>query len=263
MGDSVLGVPVANMGARSNRTDTEHESQAVRQNGRAAGDFGRQKAGAGLTKLDGLAKDMVIEQAITDKLALAHSEAMGQELGAPVEEEEHVERKAEADEDRDGAGAGEDDELERLRARRRKQMQDRQKKLMEYKELGHGSYEEIVEEDFLKTVTSSSRCIVHFYHRQFERCKIMDMHLRKVAPRFMGTKVVTLNAEKAPFFVQKLGIKTLPTVVLFVNGIVVYKQVGFEALADNDEFKTTRLCRIMKEFDGLEEDFESDDEALQ
>lgn len=181
-------------------------------------------------------------------------------------EEDGGVRKAEPEREEDGGG--EDDELERLRAARRKQMKDRQTKLQEYREKGHGAYEEIVEEDFLKTVTGSHRAIIHFYHRSFEKCKIMDMHLKKMAPRFMGTKFATLNAEKAPFFVQKLGVKTLPTVVLFVNGVVTYKQVGFELLitsesASNDEFKTSRLSRMMQEFEGLEEEFDSDDEALQ
>jgi hypothetical protein len=39
-----------------------------------------------------------------------------------------------------------------------------------------------------------------------------------------------INADKAPFFVQKLNIKTLPTVVLFVDGIAVRHIVGFADL---------------------------------
>merc|ERR1712196_367630 len=110
-------------------------------------------------------------------------------------------------------------EEEGLRARRRQQMREAQEKKQKYKQLGHGEYEEIVEEEFLKTVTSSERSIVHFYHRSFEKCKVMDMHLRKCAKKFFGTRFVTLNAEKAPFFVEKLQIRTLPCVVVFNDGI--------------------------------------------
>ena len=46
---------------------------------------------------------------------------------------------------------------------------------------GHGKYEEITEEQFLPTVTKSKFIVVHFYHKDFERCKIMDMHLNKIA----------------------------------------------------------------------------------
>lgn len=40
---------------------------------------------------------------------------------------------------------------------------------------GHGEYREIAQDEFLKEVTSSPRVAVHFYHNDFERCKIMDM----------------------------------------------------------------------------------------
>merc|ERR1711988_64459 len=106
-----------------------------------------------------------------------------------------------------------DDRLEAMRARRRQQMKEAHEKKLKYQGLGHGSYDEIEEEAFLKTVTASERAVVHFYHRQFEKCKIMDMHLRRCALKFMGTRFVRMDAEKAPFFVQKLNIKTLPCAV--------------------------------------------------
>ncbi len=34
---------------------------------------------------------------------------------------------------------------------------------------------EINEEEFLKEVTSSELVVCHFFHKDFERCKIMDM----------------------------------------------------------------------------------------
>merc|ERR1719146_159090 len=92
-------------------------------------------------------------------------------------------------------GNADDDDLEALRARRRQAMKDAQEKKQKYKQLGHGEYEEIVEEEFLKTVTSSERSVVHFYHRSFEKCKVMDMHLRKCAKKFFGTRFVKLDVE--------------------------------------------------------------------
>lgn len=260
----------AGFGARNTATDTEHEAKAVN---RGEG-FGRKGAGAGdNARLNELAKDQIIGQAISDKLAMQagmHPSQQAQDTGGDFSAEYNAAQEARAalmaqDTDKDGAGGEEEDELEKIRNARRKQMKERQQKLIEYKEKGHGSYEEIVEEEFLKTVTSSQRCLVHFYHRQFEKCKVMDMHLKRMAPKFMGTKMVSLNAEKAPFFVQKLAVKTLPTVVLFLNGVAIYKQLGFELLgADHDGvFKTARFCRLLQEFEGLEEDFESDDENLQ
>lgn len=46
---------------------------------------------------------------------------------------------------------------------------------------GHGVYSEIEEEQFLNVVTKSEFSSVHFYHQDFERCKIIDMHLKDIA----------------------------------------------------------------------------------
>merc|ERR1712232_352015 len=153
-----------------------------------------------------------------------------------------------------------DDDLEALRARRRQAMKDAQEKKQKYKQLGHGEYEEIVEEEFLKTVTSSERSVVHFYHRSFEKCKVMDMHLRKCAKKFFGTRFVKLDAEKAPFFVEKLAIRTLPCAIVFVDGVALGRQMGFEGLSAGDEFKTVQLACRLAEWGGIEEDFGPEDE---
>ena len=69
--------------------------------------------------------------------------------------------------------------------------------LKRLKESGHGRYDEIVDEKLVLRTTvcvrwharrilssdcdtihsSESRCVVHFYHSNFRRCKIMDKHL--------------------------------------------------------------------------------------
>jgi hypothetical protein len=38
----------------------------------------------------------------------------------------------------------------------------------------HGEYREVKEEEFLAAVTNSKKVVCHFYHNDFERCKIMD-----------------------------------------------------------------------------------------
>jgi hypothetical protein len=58
-----------------------------------------------------------------------------------------------------------------------------------------------LEEEFLPNVTKSKFVVVHFYHQDFERCKIVDMHLRKLAPLHPEAKFIYLNAEKSPFFI--------------------------------------------------------------
>uniref|UniRef100_A0A0G4FZ74 Thioredoxin domain-containing protein n=1 Tax=Chromera velia CCMP2878 TaxID=1169474 RepID=A0A0G4FZ74_9ALVE len=145
------------------------------------------------------------------------------------------------------------DELERLREARLAQLKKARQQKAELLTKGHGSYTEIAEEDFLKEVTGSQRVACHFYSDKFQRCKIMDMHLSKMAKQYIGTKFVKLNAEKAPFFCAKLAIRTLPTLVLFKDGVVQHQVVGFGDMGGSDEFKTSTLAKLVKSKGVLEE----------
>ncbi|KAK9285673.1 hypothetical protein L1049_024872 [Liquidambar formosana] len=134
-----------------------------------------------------------------------------------------------------------DPELEKLHADRIAALKKEAEKRQELKKQGHGEYREVTEGDFLGEVTGSERVICHFYHREFYRCKIMDKHLKSLAPRHIDTKFIKLDAENAPFFVSKLGVKTLPCVILFSKGIAVDRLVGFQDLGGKDDFATKTL----------------------
>ncbi|KAL8147720.1 thioredoxin domain-containing protein PLP3B-like isoform X2 [Apium graveolens] len=108
-----------------------------------------------------------------------------------------------------------DPELEKLHADRIAALKKEAEKRQSLKKQGHGEYRDITEADFLGEVTGCDKLICHFYHREFYRCKIMDKHLKTLAARHLETKCIRLDAENAPFFVGKLGIKTLPCVILF------------------------------------------------
>ena len=63
---------------------------------------------------------------------------------------------------------------------------------------------EILEQEFLPVVTKSTYAVVAFFHKDFERCKIVDMHLQKICVMHPEARFVRLDAEKAPFFINKL-----------------------------------------------------------
>ena len=62
--------------------------------------------------------------------------------------------------------------IEAIRAKRLKEL--KAKKARRNRNKAIGEYREIVESEFLPTVTKHKFAAVHFYHREFERCKIMD-----------------------------------------------------------------------------------------
>ncbi|OVA12748.1 Thioredoxin domain [Macleaya cordata] len=138
-----------------------------------------------------------------------------------------------------------DPELEKLHADRIAALKKEAEKRQTLKQQGHGEYREVSEGDFLGQVTGSEKVICHFYHREFYRCKIMDKHLKSLAPRHMDTKFIKLDAENAPFFVTKLGVKTLPCVILFRKGIATDRVVGFQDLGAKDDFTTMTLEKLL------------------
>jgi thioredoxin-like negative regulator of GroEL len=74
----------------------------------------------------------------------------------------------------------------------------------------------------------------------------MNTHLEPLAHKYLPVKFARMDAEKAPFFVSKLQIVVLPTVVLFRDGVAVDRIVGFEELAGGDDFTTAELEKRLK-----------------
>lgn len=131
-----------------------------------------------------------------------------------------------------------DPELARIKARRMAELRKAFENAQSKKQLGHGDYVEIAQDEFLPNVTKSPFVVCHFYHREFERCKIIDKHLDILSKKHFDCKFIRIDAEKSHFFVQKLGIRVLPCVVCFVDGVSVDRIIGFEDFAGKDDFST-------------------------
>jgi hypothetical protein len=97
-----------------------------------------------------------------------------------------------------------DNELEYLRQQRMRQLKLEHNEKLDNLSKGHGQYREISQDEFLKEMTTSGQVLCHFYHGDFPRCAIMDHHLYKLAVKHIECKFVKINAEKAPFFINKV-----------------------------------------------------------
>lgn len=53
---------------------------------------------------------------------------------------------------------------------------------------------QVAEGDFLEVVTSVPRVACHFFHRDFERCKIIDRHLQALSRKYFDTRFIKLSA---------------------------------------------------------------------
>lgn len=110
----------------------------------------------------------------------------------------------------------------------------------------HGSFVELsTEKELMKLTTTSRYVVVHFFHKDFRRCDIMDKHLKvayawpasvggwgnwfecipfqSLAEEHYQTKFCKINVENAPFLVEKMHIRVLPCVMTFIDGIAQSK----------------------------------------
>ena len=158
----------------------------------------------------------------------------------------NIEERQGSEEEEDADFAMDEEEERMLREMAAERMQAARAEYEENqtnKTLGHGTYVEIVEQEFLPTVTKTDYVICAFFHKDFERCKIVDMHLHKICKEHLEARFVRIDAEKCPFFVTKLQIQMLPTIVLFENGVAIDRIIGFEELGGQDDFPTMNLVR--------------------
>ena len=214
-----------------------------------------------------------IAKAIADgKAALAQPIFRARSRPRDQEEEEEEQHDPEEDEEEDDASddgrlGGSDDELDsdddllndpeldKIRMKRLGQIAAASQVRQEQLAKGHGQYRAIVQDDFLKEVTGSDYTVCHFYHNDFERCKVIDHHLRILAAQHLECRFVRIDAEKTPFFVDKLKVQVLPTIICFTDGIANNdaRIVGFDTLCDDlepgkeSEFKTEMLEQRLAE----------------
>lgn len=134
-----------------------------------------------------------------------------------------------------------DPELEKLHGERLAKLQEEQERRVEMERKGHGTYEEISEAELLEVSTQTDRVVAHFFHSDFDRCKIMDKHLSALAPRYFDTRFVKVSVEMAAFLVKKLNIRVLPCVICFQSGVAGERLVGFDGLGGKDDFDTSLL----------------------
>ena len=141
---------------------------------------------------------------------------------------------------------GGDDEGRLLAAMREKRLAELRAttgKQQQWLGMGHGVYTDVVQDEFLKSVTASKYVVCHFYHSAFDTCNTVDLHLTRLSHTHLPTRFIKINAEKAPFFTAKLQVKMLPTIVLFKDGIAIDRVVGFDELGGTSEFETSVMER--------------------
>ncbi|ESO88497.1 hypothetical protein LOTGIDRAFT_193380 [Lottia gigantea] len=166
-----------------------------------------------------------MEQALEQHLLQA-TQAMEQQVDAEIEKMSKMD----------------EDDFDALRQKRMDMMKKSAQQKQEWLAQGHGEYTEIAnEKEFFDECKKSKKVVCHFFRDSTFRCKIVDKHLYLLAPKHLETRFLKINVEKAPFLVERLRIKVLPTICVAKNGKTTDYIVGFNDLGNKDDFSTEML----------------------
>ena len=160
--------------------------------------------------LNDIAFGLVRDKVIQDKLEEAKvDEKKNKEGNMKAEENKEDEMNGEEEDliDLDEPDSEEERIMQKELAKRTELIENEKEKLREKAKRRYGEVRDIVETEFLDTMLKNELVACHFYHNSFERCKIMDKHLKIIAESHHDTLFVRVNAEKTPFFTSKLQIK--------------------------------------------------------
>jgi hypothetical protein len=181
-----------------------------------------------------------ITDPVTSKLTVAMQElAIKGEMQRREKAEKELQRQKFEEEERERL------ELEAIRQARLARMKKEAEKLSQ-----DGNVREIAQDDVLPLVLNTPRVIMHFYSNGFEMCALMNKRLELLASKHVESLFVKINAEKAPFFIERLGIRTLPTLVCFEDGKAIGKQIGFQGIDINLPEQDT-ILKLEEILDGI------------
>ncbi|WRT70379.1 uncharacterized protein IL334_007377 [Kwoniella shivajii] len=128
------------------------------------------------------------------------------------------------------------------RDRRIEALQREIKQVKNLKESDNGGVVTFTDEKQLIERMSKERyCLLHFFHNDFSRCKIMDQKLSDLVASHPHTLFLRASVSDIPFLVTKMAVQVLPCVISFVDGRAVDRLIGFEELGDSDHFTTKML----------------------
>ncbi|KAL9107542.1 MAG: hypothetical protein Q9227_007542 [Pyrenula ochraceoflavens] len=112
---------------------------------------------------------------------------------------------------------------------------------------GPGAYRTLGnDKEVLDFTTESEKCVVHFSHPDFGRCAVMDGHLEVLAGRHGEVQWAKVDVRECGFVVEKLGVRVLPCVVGFVDGVVKGRFTGFEGLMVSGKEDGERVTRELE-----------------
>ena len=88
---------------------------------------------------------------------------------------------------------------------------------------------EIKTEEEFKNIINSEYALVDFFATWCGPCKMMGPVLESVSSNRDNIKIIKVDVDKFESLARTYGVMSIPTLILFKNGQIVDKKVGFLA----------------------------------
>jgi thioredoxin len=112
-------------------------------------------------------------------------------------------------------------------------MKWRASKLPEVTTNANNSSKGMSNEDYEKLLQSDKLVLIDFYAEWCQPCKKMKPFLEEISKEMEAkVKIVRIDADAHSLVCKTQHIETLPTLILYKNGKVIWKEIGFVSKED-------------------------------
>lgn len=90
--------------------------------------------------------------------------------------------------------------------------------------------EKVTTQNFDQTITSNNTVLVDFFATWCGPCKMLAPVLEQFAESETNVKVVKVDVDEEPDLAMRFGISSIPTLLVFKDGKLADKQIGYRSL---------------------------------
>lgn len=90
--------------------------------------------------------------------------------------------------------------------------------------------EKVTTQNFDQTITSNKIVLVDFFATWCGPCKMLAPVVEQFAENETNVKVVKVDVDEEPDLAMRFGISSIPTLLVFKDGKLADKQIGYRSL---------------------------------
>lgn len=90
--------------------------------------------------------------------------------------------------------------------------------------------EKVTTQNFDQTITSNKTVLVDFFATWCGPCKMLAPVVEQFAESETNIKVVKVDVDEEPDLAMRFGISSIPTLLVFKDGKLADKQIGYRSL---------------------------------